>query len=386
MISNRFTPLEGIRVVEIGHFVAAPNLGALLAHFGAEVIKIEPPGGDESKRVAPWAYYIFSQNKKNIAIDLTKPEGLEIFKNLIKTCDVLIENLSPKAVEKLGIGYDSLSALNQRLIYCSIKGFASDSRDWKRPAFDTVAQAESGLLATLGREGEEPIRINNPCIDMGAAAYALAAIAMAVMQRVKTGRGAYIEIPLLDVAVYWNGYWIAYYSLTGREPARLGAGHAGYSPYGVYKARDGYVFIGVITDEQWLKLCESLGIAPPENLRKMQSRIENRIEVDKLVSESVAKLSVEEVLNRLRDLVPASPLKSVKDVAEDAALEKRGVIVSAKIDDKIVKVAQPPIRINKNKPRTDSAIGSENNIHKLLEELGYSVDEIAQLYRKGVIA
>lgn len=379
-------PLRDIRVIELGHFVAAPSLGSLLAFLGAEVIKIEPPGGEISRIFAPWSFFCFGFNKKSICIDLRQGEGRRIFYDLARSSDVLIENLSPSALRSLGISYSDVALINPRMIYCSIKGFASDSSKAERPAFDTIAQAESGLMSTLGHEDDEPIRINNPCIDLGAAAYAATAILAALMMREKMATGQYIEVSLLDVALYWNSYWIAYYSFTGKEPARLGSGHAAYSPYGVYKVKDGYVFIGAITDQQWEDLCQLLGIKKIEGLESMKSRVEKRSLVDELVSTKIASMNVEEIVSLIANKVPCSPVRSVRDVVEDEELIRRGILRRFVSDGHIVKIISHPIRMDLLKPPHElPPPEAGRDTREILLSLGYSQERIATLIKDGIV-
>ncbi|GBC68525.1 Succinyl-CoA--L-malate CoA-transferase beta subunit [archaeon HR01] len=380
-----FKPLAGIRAVELGHFVAGPNLGSLLTFFGAEVVKVEPPQGDISLRTAPWAYHLFNMGKRDICLDISKVEGQEILKKLVASSDILVENLSPESVEKLGLGYERLSQVNPRLIYCSIKGFSRDSPDWRRPAFDAVAQAEGGLMATTGSEGWFA-RVNNPSVDMGAAAYGLAAIALALIERNMTGRGRFIEVPLFDLAVYWSGYWIAYYSMTGKEPERLGTGHSAYSPYGVYRTSDGHVFIGVITDEQWIKLCRLLGIPITEELETMRKRIENRSHVNMMVEAATSRYTTESIISLLAREVPVAKVRTIADLAGDYSLVARGLLKEMDIEGMILKLATPPIITDCGRvetPTHPAKTGSDTV--EILKRLGYGDGEILDFKRSGVI-
>jgi crotonobetainyl-CoA:carnitine CoA-transferase CaiB-like acyl-CoA transferase len=383
---GRFQPLTGLRAIELGHFVAGPSLGSLLTMYGAEVIKVEPPQGDISLKTAPWAYYLYNMGKKDICIDLLKPDGFQVFERLVATSDILVENLSPESVVKLGVVYDRLSRINPKLVYCSIKGFASDSPHHTRPAFDAVAQAEGGMMATTGVEGGGFMRVNNPSVDMGAAAYGFSAIILALLERSRTGRGCYIEVPLLEVAIYWNGYWIAYHALMGREPERLGAGHAGYSPYGVYRTREGHIFIGIITDEQWRKLCSLLGIPPSPELESMQQRIGRRHQVDRLVEEATQRYTTEELLSKLGETIPVARVRRIGEIASDGNLIELGVIRERRIDGAQIKVVTPPIIMDGSRalvPERPSTTGLHTT--EILKSLGYGENEIIRLKETGAV-
>lgn len=379
-------PLRGLRALEIGHFVAAPAVGSLLAYFGAEVVKVEPPSGDASRVVAPWSLACFGPDKKSVCIDLKKQEGRAIFDRLVRSADILVENLAPGAVESLGIGYQAVSGLNRRIIYCSIKGFAGDSSKARRPAFDTVAQAEGGLMSTMGHEGQQPLRINNPCVDLGAAAYAYCAIATALLERERSGEGRFIEIALEDVALYWSSYWLAYLSYMGHPPPRLGSGHAAYSPYGLYEALGGYLFIGVITDEQWRELCGLLGIEPPPGLELMKERVRARELVDGLVGRAVKGRRAEEVVRLIGDRVPCGRVRDMEDIASDEELRRRGVVTEKYIDGKPMKVVRPPIRISGLTPifhASPPPLGRDTR--EVLRSAGYREEEIQEFFRRGIV-
>ncbi|MEM4315894.1 MAG: CaiB/BaiF CoA-transferase family protein [Nitrososphaerota archaeon] len=383
---NSFQPLKGLKAIELGHFVAGPNLGSLLTLYGADVIKVEPPQGDVSLKTAPWAYHAFNMGKKDVCIDLLKPEGYKVFQKLVTRSDILVENLSPDSVEKLGVGYEKLAKINPSLIYCSIKGFASDSPDRRRLAFDTVAQAEGGMMATTGVEGGGFVRVNNPLIDMGAAAYGLSAILMALMERGRSGRGLRIEVPLLEVAVYWNSYWISYYTLVGKEPERLGAGHAGYSPYGVYRTRDGYIFIGVITDEQWVRMCNLLSITRMPELDSMQQRIQRRAQVDRIVEDATRGFTTEELMSKLSESVPVARVRSIREIALDGDLIRRGVLAEHDLDGGRLATVTPPMILDGSRPVPPSkTIATGLHTREVLAGIGVSEDEIDRLAKLGVI-
>lgn len=380
-------PLEVIRVLELGHIVAAPSLGSLLAHLGAEVIKVEPPGEGEISRVlTPWTHLAYNFNKKSIALNLKGEKGRKVFYDLAKSSDVIIENLSPGTTEKLGIDYVNVKSVNEKIIYCSIKGFASNSVYANRPAFDTIAQALSGMMSVTGEENGEPLRINNPFIDMGAAAYGALAIVSALLQRQLTNKGARMEIPLLDLAVYWNVYWISYYSLTGIVPHAIGTKHAAYAPYNVFKTRDGSIFIGIITDSQWKSLCSFLKMPSYPELQSMADRVNQRERTEKLVAEALANLTAEEAFSKLGEIVPCAPIRTIDQVANDMDLVSRGVIRTLLSDSREVKVVMPPLsslfQLGIRSPPPRSGEDSE----AVLKTLGYDDMEIRSLIDGKIVA
>ena len=228
-------------MVEVSSLVAGPAMGSLLHDLGADVIKIEQPiTGDPSRTVSPWGFMNYNLGKKSLSLNLKSDVGQEILHRLIarKKVDIFIENLGPHVSNQLGFSYDILRKLNPNLIYCSIKGFSSSSKYFERPAFDAVAQVMSGTMSLTGEPNGEPVRVGNPSIDLGAAAYGTIEVLGAMLERRKSKKGKFIEISLLDMSVYWNGYWSTYFGMTSIIPQRLGSGHPGYSPHRVFRTRD----------------------------------------------------------------------------------------------------------------------------------------------------
>ena len=331
--------LAGVRVVELGTYVAAPALGNMLGILGAEVIKVEPPEGDPTRRTTPWSWANYNWNKKSVALDLKSGAGLAAMKRLLKDADVFVESLSPRAIRELGLDFGRVKRLNPQIVYCSIKGFASDSRSSERVGFDTIAQAEGGLMHVAGTGGR-PSRVGNPCVDLSAAAFGAVGILSAMLQRPR--RGAFIEVPLVDVVVYWNGYWLPYIDAKGKEPTELGTSHPGFSPYGVFETNDGFVFIGVLTDSIWKKLVVKLGLPDVKQYAVSQGRIEARGAVNRLVQDAVAVHSTASLLALLGEEVPCARVSSLMDISGDPELRTRGIVRELNVGGRRVSVANPP--------------------------------------------
>jgi crotonobetainyl-CoA:carnitine CoA-transferase CaiB-like acyl-CoA transferase len=334
-------PLGGLRVVELGTYVAAPALGSMLGMLGAEVVKVEPPEGDPTRKLTPWSWVNYNWNKKSVVLDLKSQRGGRAMRELLKRSDVFVESLSPRAVDELGLGYAKVKRLNRKLVYCSIKGFASDSSSAQRVGFDTIAQAEGGLMFVARGEDGRPARVGNPCVDLTAATFGAMAVLSSLLVRPRAG--AHIEIPLLDVVVFWNGYWMPYIDLYQSEPTNLSSTHPGFSPYGVFDTRDGYVFIGVLADPQWRRLTAGLKIASPPEFASMANRIESRAKVNSLVQDSVGRLTSEEVLSLLGLDVPCARVSSLTDVHGDPELRRRGVLGKVRSEGREFTIALPPM-------------------------------------------
>ncbi len=377
-------PLNGITVVEFGTYVAAPALGNMLGMLGAEVIKVEPPGGDPTRSVTPWSWANYNWNKKSVCLNLKTRAGLEIFRRLLKESDVLVESASPRAIRELRIDYRSTRKINPGIIYCSIKGFASDSSSANRVGFDSIAQAEGGLMYVVRGEGMKPSRVGNPCVDLGAASFGLIAILSSLLR--KPRRGDFIEIPLYDVVVYWNGYWFPYIDLNQREPVNLGTSHPGFAPYGIYSTNDGYVFIGVLSDGHWERLAEKLGLPPERRFRSVRGRNEARGEIDGILQKTVSGMKSSEVLRLLGDDVPRANVNSLSDIYSNDELRKRGVVRRVTHGRGKLSIVLPPLSQSLLRPvrMTDPPLLGSDTM-RVLTRLGYHGDTLIKLRDDGVI-
>ena len=332
--------LSGLRVVELGTYVAAPALGNMLGMLGATVVKVEPPEGDPTRKTTPWSWANYNWNKKSVALDLKSEAGIRRLKSILVESDVFIESLSPRAVGELGVDFRSVKSINPKIIYCSIKGFAHDSPSAQRLGFDTIAQAEGGLMHVVRGEDGTPARVGNPCVDLTAATFGMVGVLVALLQ--KPRRAAFVEIPLKDVVVYWNGYWLPYIDIKGEEPSHLGSSHPGFSPYGVFSVKDGFVFIGVLSDQQWAKLIEKLGLDSPRAYASTEARIRSRERVNSMVQDAMEEYSTDGVLALLGESVPCARISTLSDLHDDVELRRRGIVREVSHEGKQVRVALPP--------------------------------------------
>ncbi|MHB8566391.1 MAG: CaiB/BaiF CoA transferase family protein [Nitrososphaerales archaeon] len=386
MDHNNRGPLAGLTVIEVSSLVAGPAMGSLFQSLGAQVIKIEQPGlGDPSRSVSPWGFLNYNYGKKSVSLNLKEKEGQEILHSLMKNADVFIENLGPDVGERLGFSYSVLSSINPRLVYCSIKGFSSKSELYDRPAFDAVAQAMSGMMSLTGEPGGEPLRVGNPSIDLGAASYgAVGVLAYLLDQRNVEKKGVFLEISLLDMSVYWNGYWLTYFGITGNLPQRLGSGHLGYCPHRVFKTKDKeFLFVATLNDSQWAKLQYALGLKLGEEYAKMNYRVKNRAIVEDEVEREISKLTLAEALALLKQDVPCARVNSVSDVYSDQELESRGVLVETDYEGKKVKVVVPPVRTGESFSFSRPELGQDTK--SVLLSLGYDEARIKRLKDAGIV-
>src|SRR5499427_7925794 len=257
--------LEGMRVLEITQVMSGPFCGLLLADMGADVIKVEKPQGDDSRRMVPpiingesAPFMAINRNKRGISIDLKTDQGREVFRQLAARADVLIENFRPGTMDGLGLGYDELSAGHPELIYCSISGFGQTGPYRDRGGFDLVAQAMSGMISITGNPSEPPVKVGVPIADLNAGIYACYAILAAYIHRLKTGQGQRIDTSLLEASLAYTFWESAIFFATGENPPPMGSAHRLSAPYQVFKASDGYFALGAANQGNWEKLCSAI--------------------------------------------------------------------------------------------------------------------------------
>ena len=260
-------PLAGYKVIELGHSVAAPYAGLVLAEMGAEVIKVERPGvGDDCRGWGPpfrddmsAAFQSLNRNKKSITVDLKSPEGIAQIKEIAKSADALVQNQKPGLAESLGLGPDALLAVNPRLIYTSIHAFGKTGPLSDRPGYDPLMQAFGGIMSTQGHPGQPPIRVGTSIIDMGTGMWAAMAILAGLLRREKTGKGGVVDASLYETALGWMVYMMPTYAFSGNLPKPSGSGVNMISPYQAMRTKDSQLVMAAGNDNLFAKLCTVLG-------------------------------------------------------------------------------------------------------------------------------
>ena len=305
-------PLDGIKVVSLEHAIAAPFCTRQLADLGARVIKVERPGSgdfardyDHRARGLSSHFVWTNRSKESLALDLKQPQALAALKDLIATADILVQNLAPGAAARMGLGYKDLSENNPRLIVCDISGYGADGPYRDKKAYDLLVQSEAGFLSVTGTP-EQPCKAGNSIADIAAGMYAYSSVLAALLQRQQTGRGSHIDVSMLEALGEWMGFPM-YYAYDGQPaPARSGASHATIYPYGQFEAGDGKaVMLGLQNEREWKSFCEKVllqpGLAADPRFDANTRRSENRVELKRIICESFAQLSSEEVVARLEE-------------------------------------------------------------------------------------
>jgi crotonobetainyl-CoA:carnitine CoA-transferase CaiB-like acyl-CoA transferase len=333
-------PLTGLKVVELARILAGPWAGQTLADLGADVIKVESPAGDDTRKWGPpfveregdvSAAYFHSCNrgKRSIAVDFSTAEGQDTVRRLAADADILIENFKVGGLKKYGLDYASLHAVNPRLIYCSITGFGQDGPYAHRAGYDYIIQGMSGLMSVTGEPTGQPQKVGVAVTDIFTGLYSVAAILAAVHQRHSTGEGQHIDMGLLDVATAITANQAMNYLTTGRPPQRLGNAHPNLTPYQVFDCADGYIIVATGNDAQYQRLCALLGVdemAQAPAFRTNAMRIENRDEMTRLLTEATRRFTKADLLAACEAQgVPAGPINDLAEVFDDPQVAHRGM-------------------------------------------------------------
>jgi crotonobetainyl-CoA:carnitine CoA-transferase CaiB-like acyl-CoA transferase len=331
-------PLQGIRVLDFTRVLAGPAAALALADLGAEVLKIEPPGtGDETRQFPPFrndeSHYFLSVNrgKKSIVIDLKSAAGLALAKDLAARCDILIENYRPGVMDRLGLGYTELAAVNPRLIYCAISGFGMTGPLRDRPSFDIVQQALSGALSVNGEPGGAPTKLGIPLGDLVGGINGPISILAALHERSVTGRGRLIDVSLLDGLIGMLGYLAQLAFFTGNDPQPQGSEHPNLVPYGAFPAQDGSIIIACLTNSFWRNTCEALGLEHCIKDPRFDS-IEKRRDNRRVVNEMIAAFTRQKSVQQLVELftqheVPHAPILGIKAALAQPQAVAREMVV-----------------------------------------------------------
>jgi crotonobetainyl-CoA:carnitine CoA-transferase CaiB-like acyl-CoA transferase len=363
-------PLDGVRVIDFSLAMAGPTCSMLLADFGADVIKVEPPGGEFGRKWGAHHYgensefsglfLALNRNKRGVTLDLKSAEGLAAARELIKTADVVLENYRPGVADALGIGYEQASELNPGLVYCSISGFGQDGPMRDRPGLDLLLQAYCGHLSITGEEGRPSVRIGHSGIDLLTGTHAAVGILLALRERDSSGRGQRVDTSLYDAAVHLMTHYIAAYSGSGEIPGKSGPYFAFSSPYGMFDARDREFFMGAADDRMFRDLCKVTGrpdLTADERYATNASRIRHREDLHAVLMPIFATRDAADWVDLLTAVnIPASLVMNVAEVVTQAQAAAREMIVPTGVEDIVsagipVKLDRTPGAIRRRAPK-----------------------------------
>lgn len=341
-LATRDGPLAGVRVLELCQIAAGPFAGSLLADLGADVVKIESPGGGDGMRNWPplttgGAGEIFSENfasvnrnKRSVCIDLKDPEGISLAKRLVTKCDVLIENFRPGVLPRLGLGYDDLKAKSPKLIYCSISGYGQEGPYSRKGAFDVTVQGMSGLMSVTGNEGEPPVKCGVPVGDFCAGLYASYVILAALLKVRTEGKGAYIDCSMLGALLGVSALQTSEYFGSGLPGKRLGSAHPRNAPYQAFQASDAYFIVAAGNDVLWREVCLAVGkreLADDQRFKSQPDRAKRQVELAAILQAEFSNRTASEWLRELDGRgVPCAPINTFSDILVDPHVQAMDLI------------------------------------------------------------
>lgn len=403
-------PLTGIRVLDLTRVLAGPWATQMLADFGAEVIKIEKPGeGDDTRGWGPPfltnpdgsrgdAAYFQSANrgKWSVCIDMAKPQGQKLLRDLAAQSDVVIENFKVGGLRKYGLDYDSLKQVNPRLIYCSITGFGQNGPFAQRAGYDFMIQGMAGLMSITGQPdgspGAEPMKVGVAFADIFTGLHAVIGIQGALFHRERTGIGQYLDLALLDSQVAVLANQALNYLVGGKAPTRLGNAHPNIVPYQTFETKDGYIIMAVGTDRQYAEYCNIIGaphLAAEERFKTNRGRVENRTDLTPLLRPfMLARTTADWVAAFEAAAVPCGPINTIDQVFANEQVLARGLQIGLTRDDgvQVPGVANPivfsetPVKYDKPPPRL-----GDGTDKVLTEALQLSTAQIDELRKEGVV-
>jgi len=393
-------PLAGVRVLDLGQIYQGPYCGLVLSYLGAEVVKIEPPDGENVRfrsesGESPEVQFL-NPNKQGVELNLKTERGREVLKDLVRESDVLVENFAPGKMAELGVGYDELSAVNPELIYAHGSGYGDTGPYTDRPAMDLTLQAIGGVMHTTGYPDNPPVKTGPGIADFLGGIHLATGIVSALYKREGTGEGEYVDVGMMDTLYPTLTSPIAASLTRDDVPPRTGNRHSGMAiaPYNVYEVTDGYVAIICITEPQWEALAELMDrpdLLAEERFATKASRAQNMDEVDGSIQDWIEQFNKEEAVEKLLEWdIPCAPVKTTEELIADPQLHARGMI--QELPDKAeegrtIPVPGMPIKFEGSDPpdTTPSPRLGEHSERVLTEVCGYSEDEVRALREQDVI-
>jgi crotonobetainyl-CoA:carnitine CoA-transferase CaiB-like acyl-CoA transferase len=392
-------PLDGFRVLDLTRFLSGPYCTMVLAEFGADVIKIEQPvTGDDSRRMAPkvngesYPFAMPNRSKRSVSLDLKSERGKELFLELAKDADLIIENFRPGVVKRLGIGFEDIKAINPDILYASISGFGQTGPYKERPGFDIMAQGVVGFMRMTGEPGGKPAKIGIAINDIAAGVTAVYSIMAAEMNRRATGEGQYIDISLVDAGLAWTVWESGAYFADGEVPQATGTRHRRSTPYQAYRTSDGYVVIGANNDRLWLRLINDV-LGRPEwaedpRFATLPDRMKNIDELEREIEAITTTASTHEWIDKLDKAgVVGGPVLTYDEALQDEHVLSRNMVVD--VEHPVIgpmKTIGPPAKFS----GIDFSVRGPapwlgQHTAEVLGEVGVDEAEIKDLFTEGVL-
>ncbi|MGA9432760.1 MAG: CoA transferase [Roseobacter sp.] len=396
-MTDRHGPLTGMRVIELAHIMAGPVCGLMLADMGADVIKVEKPSGDDTRRFVPpeikgesAAYMMMNRNKRGIALNLKNPDAVEVLRKLLADADVVIENYRKGTMAKLGLAYEDLAKANPRLIYCEISGFGRTGPYAERGGFDLIAQGMSGLMSVTGEgPGRPPVKVAAPISDINAGILAAMGVSAAYANMLKTGIGQKVDTSLFEAAIVQTYWQSAIAFATGKKPEPLGSAHPLNAPYQAFQTSNGWINVGAANQSNWLRFLDVIS-APELNddprFETNHDRIQNLSSLVEILNKHLSQDTTENWLAKMEAAhLPAGPVNDILQMHDDPQTLAREMIVeldhpkAGKVDTigHPVKFSQTPAKVSRAAP----LLGQHTR--EVLTDMGYSDTKIEALLANG---
>lgn len=395
-------PLEGIRVLDLTHMLSGPYAGMILADLGAETIKVEPLAGEGTRALLAkdprhslkgmGAYFLtLNRNKQSVCIDLKSETGLEVFYDLVRKADVVLDNFSAGVPQKLKIDYAHLCTINPAIITCSVSGFGQDGPNYLRPAFDQVVQGIGGGMSITGDNAENPTRAGIPIGDLGGGMFAVMGILAAIQARHSKGHGQHVDISMLDCQISMLNYMATMYFLSGENPTPLGNGHFVHVPYNTYRTADGFIIIAVIFDSFWDNLVGVIDVPAlrDEKYKTQPARLADKALIDGILSEILITQSTDYWVAKLSAVrVPCAPVNRFSEALADPQVRHRKMVVSIPHPEGgSVEAPGNPIKLSADNEESFSAppLLGQHTDTVLQRVLGYDEARIAALKNQRTV-
>ena len=397
-----FAPLDGVKVIDLTHVLAGPYCTQLLAQMGAEVIKVEPPGtGDLTRfggakpelnqQLMGLAFCTQNTDKASITVNLKEPEGIEIVRRLVAGADVFVENFRPGVSERLGLGFDTLTALNPNLVYVSLTAYGQDGPIGHRPAYDHVVQAMSGVMETTGTDEMGPVKVGAPYVDYAAGQKGAMATMAAIMEQRRTGEAQRVDNAMLDTTLLLMANTLTATANTGQRPPKLGNQAAsGSASSGCFETADGLLAVAANNDRQFRNLCQAIGrneLADDERFAAHADRQQNAKQFRALLAAELLARGAAEWEQALDTVgVPAARVRAMDELIKEGQPAARGLLREVEVAGATVQLPTAGFKVNGEVPgpmEPPHALGADN--HAVLADLGYDEAEVATMEDKGVI-